>query len=342
MGSLETPTTLAELVRQLRQRHPLIAAQRLLPAEPTQLRRQVAILTATLGAADVTQPADDELERVQRQVLDAWRHHRDLATLPPRTLRSAPWVLWLPDFTPASEPPFVPAFTRAGEQRAGARFVRALAHTFLWYYPRPLATFEEWRKAILNLVIRHANRHRRLRDAWGKWQKHNVLSRDGTKLLAHELTKTEQPEELLVQAGLEYGLANAQFVEQTLQVALGELQRALAADQVPLGRLSLLTLFTQDEKLRFPALKRDLAHALLLPFRERNPREEIRQRLTEFFKGLLGDPRLSPQQWHGISEEAQGVLRRWLARVSLEDFFRVIDATADLSHWRARKAFWTR
>ncbi len=339
---METSRTLAEFLRQLRQRHSLIAAHRLVPGDPFQLRRQVAILTATLGAAGVIQPGQDELQWVQAQVMQAWRANIDLATLPPRSLRIAPWVLWRPDFAPAAETSFVRAFTRAGEERVGGRFVEILGHTFLLYYPHALSTFEEWRKTILNLILHHASDHRRLQETWYKWQKHNILSRDGPKLLAQQLARAPNAENLFHQAGLEHGLSDSKFVEVALKTVLNELQNALAADDVPTQRLELLPLFTHDGRLRFPSLKSQLAHALLLPFWERDPREEIRQRLTEFLKGLFGDPRLSRQQWHGISEQAQAVMRRWLARVSLEDFFRVIDATADPSHWHARKAFWMR
>jgi hypothetical protein len=92
--------------------------------------------------------------------------------------------------------------------------------------------------------------------------------------------------------------------------------------------------------LAFQAQKPLLAKALLLPWQERAPDDALRERITEFLLKHFKDPRIHPQNWLKVPEEATAVLRRWLTRIALEQFFEVVDQVAELNQWMYRRPFW--
>lgn len=83
-----------------------------------------------------------------------------------------------------------------------------------------------------------------------------------------------------------------------------------------------------------------LAAALLLPWRQATPAEALRQSITEFLLKHFKDPRIHPQNWLKVPEEATAVLRRWLTRIALEQFFQIVDCVAKDRQWKYRRAFW--
>lgn len=93
--------------------------------------------------------------------------------------------------------------------------------------------------------------------------------------------------------------------------------------------------------LAFQAQRPLLAKALLLPWQERAPDDALRERVTEFLLKHFKDPRIHPQNWLKVPDEATGVLRRWLTRIALEQFFEVVDQVAERGHWMFRRPFWT-
>ncbi|MEO5333358.1 MAG: EH signature domain-containing protein [Magnetococcus sp. YQC-5] len=92
-----------------------------------------------------------------------------------------------------------------------------------------------------------------------------------------------------------------------------------------------------------PAIKKVFVEALLMPWANQTPTDEMREFITTTLIGMFQDPRLRPGAWSGIPEEALSILRRWLTKASLEQFIAVVDevVTPDRKHmWNARKKFW--
>lgn len=92
--------------------------------------------------------------------------------------------------------------------------------------------------------------------------------------------------------------------------------------------------------LAFQAQGPLLAKALLLPWQYRAPEDALRERITEFLLKHFKDPRIHPQNWLKVPEEATAVLRRWLTRIALEQFFEVVDHVAEANQWMYRRPFW--
>ncbi len=82
-----------------------------------------------------------------------------------------------------------------------------------------------------------------------------------------------------------------------------------------------------------------LVNTLLLPFREKTPNEEVKNRILEVLLERIGDPRTYPQRWVNMPDAAQ-VARRWLTRLALRQFLEIVDQVAFQNHWEYRRAFW--
>ena len=98
------------------------------------------------------------------------------------------------------------------------------------------------------------------------------------------------------------------------------------------------------EQPRYPALRVQLANALLVPWHGIGAPEPIKTQLVNFFVKHYRDPRLlgpgnSGHQWQGVSQKAIDTIRRWLAGDTLRGFMQILERTAD-SIWRYRQKFW--
>jgi hypothetical protein len=92
--------------------------------------------------------------------------------------------------------------------------------------------------------------------------------------------------------------------------------------------------------LAFGVLRPQLATALLTPWQQTTPDDALRQRITDFLLRHFKDPRIHPENWTQVPEDATAVLRRWLTRLALEQFFEVVDQVAEPGHWMYRRPFW--
>jgi hypothetical protein len=86
------------------------------------------------------------------------------------------------------------------------------------------------------------------------------------------------------------------------------------------------------------------ADALLGPWVQRNPEENLRRELVQRFtrSDSYGDPRLrlrAAYQWSGVSDPAVAVMKRWLAGDTLRAFVQILEKTAD-EIWEYRQKFW--
>jgi hypothetical protein len=87
-------------------------------------------------------------------------------------------------------------------------------------------------------------------------------------------------------------------------------------------------------------LRAVIADALLCPWQTQEPTADQRSLIQEFIYRRLGDPRLSGHRWSGVSTAALVVIRRWLARATLHEFFDLIDQLDLRLTWQHRKDFW--
>lgn len=83
-----------------------------------------------------------------------------------------------------------------------------------------------------------------------------------------------------------------------------------------------------------------LANALLMPWVDQDPSDDIKRKITDFCVETIGDPRLKEFTWSKANQNSKNVLMRWLIGRTLHTFFDVLRQTAD-SIWEYRQEFWT-
>ena len=105
-----------------------------------------------------------------------------------------------------------------------------------------------------------------------------------------------------------------------------------------LGRY--LELVTMDSNIRFRSHLGDYAAALLAPYLSTAPSDENRARIEDFLVNNFGDPRINPVAWRVVTAEYVDVLKRWLAKASLELLLNVVSASNDTKQWEQRFKFW--
>ncbi|PWJ19365.1 EH signature domain-containing protein [Jannaschia seohaensis] len=81
--------------------------------------------------------------------------------------------------------------------------------------------------------------------------------------------------------------------------------------------------------------------ALIDPWLEKAPADELRSYLVEALIELYGDPRIkSGGVWGAIGERYMAVVHRWLTREDMRFFTGVVDATQKDPMWPPRRDFW--
>lgn len=95
-----------------------------------------------------------------------------------------------------------------------------------------------------------------------------------------------------------------------------------------------------DGKMYYSAHRGAVANTLLLPWTNRAPDKDIRQRVQSFLLDKLSDPRIDRGAWLGVDDAARDVMIRWLAQATLEQFLKVVDRVAAKHQWDYRRAFW--
>jgi hypothetical protein len=94
--------------------------------------------------------------------------------------------------------------------------------------------------------------------------------------------------------------------------------------------------------LRFDDCRAAVANALCEPWLDdgRQPGTDLQVAVKDFLVERIGNPQLRAGKWAGAEEEA-ALIRRWLARASLQVFFGLIKDYALDKQWIYREAFWS-
>lgn len=307
------------------------------------------------SSGDPKPPTQAELAQVWRQAKLSMDKRLGLADISRRQLNLIPWIMFerFDEHPPlADDQEFLKAFCRRVEAIGSGKAIVATVLAFLQHYPDHSPLFDEWRRAASHLLS-SCGRPRCLRLS-ACAAKAGFFQTDGPRMLWQCIEESQKPvEELLGELCLSgprarLGFVRAAFLAGTAKV-FNSLERGnLRAED--LQRLFDFALDTENQgrRLRFddPRCIRELAGSLLLPFAHGTPDPALKPLIQEFLLRHLGDPRLERGRWRNVCPEACGVMLSWLVVKTLEDFFRLLEYTAQgdevaQRHWRSRKAFWT-
>lgn len=257
------------------------------------------------------------------------------ASLANRELRDAAWCLWQ-TATPLAETPDVLRGALEGIENSSRKPPgRALASSFLYSFAPDRTGIPEASATLCRMADR-------LGRPWAELQgEHALLDwRDGPRKVAHRaLELRKSPTEVLAQGGLRSKDALSGYV----QACAAELLRQLTerTDIPALNRLALVQAVALNDRDQLIFLKHGplVANALLLPFINAEPHDDIKRRYLDILLALFKDPRLHPGNWVQM-EDAAAVAKRWLTKQSLRQFLDIVDDVALQRMWVHRRKFW--
>lgn len=308
-----------------------------------------------LEATPIDLPPHETLERVYRQLREAYRDNQLLA-LPKRVLRLAPWVIfdsWEREPPLANDTHFAAGFEFAIRHYGHVPATINLAHALLGCFDPKSMTQSRFRMCTRE-VLRNSMQAR-AKAFLSRADRFGLLREDGPVLFVTQFMQAELPvESVLAEAGLTGQLEYVGFIEHCFTELAGRIDKQLRRRQLSAAVLAQLLSFAEvDEpsgrRLRFTsAASERLVDSLLLPFEAQEPDSDLQALIKRFVLDHFGDPRLKPQRWSRVDNRAQRVIRRWLVAATLEDFFRVLDESMRRQpdpdaerHWPYRRAFWT-
>lgn len=314
--------------------------------EPKRLNEALGKVEKRFGSSSAKSIPKADLDSLFSEVQEYWTSHRELKGLLRMAFRKIPHVL----FYPADEhgkwlgidKDFCKEFADVLQSRDfPPRILSILLHQFLVHYPRQEPTFDAWRK-LLDTAFTNCNWVRML--LWKRRANDLALfESNAPRSLASKLfSSTVKIRSILEDNGFSGELSGCGFLQAVQENLLSHSQMQLpsyrASEKTVRNILDFLEI--SEGTLRFKGTETSIADHLLLPWKIVDPSDGIQDLLREFFLRILGHPQLKTSNWYSVRKEAKEVMSKWLIKVTLEDFFRLVDDTAQDSHWRYRRAFW--
>jgi hypothetical protein len=161
----------------------------------------------------------------------------------------------------------------------------------------------------------------------------------------HELAKltvdSSDPRKQLENVGLSGQLSTGGLSVHVFLSALTTIRKSLeSSPRIEEVDRAIAWMSSEDDRDHFSAYRCNLANALLLPFADREPDQDVRRRIQSHLLDSLSDPRIDRGPWVRADDAARAVMIRWLAQATLEQFLKVVDRVAPRHQWEYRRAFW--
>lgn len=306
-----------------------------LPSEAPTIR-----MVQQLGALEAAPraPEDEILEGVRRRISQALFDGEQPID---RDLKRAPWILWQGDPPAINFPGLLDRVV--GQAMRSPRALRYLIEAWLRDFSPEAPGITSTGLEIPQLLTdstdvrldlwRSAHRRFRLFDA-----------ANGPASLAVAVLNGAEPVATVLRA--------AGFLDETraisgyLRAVQSELLARLPAtlrDPKSSTRIERVCQFLNNgRQLRFDDCRAEIAIALCKPWTDggRQPDADLQNVVKDFVVEHIGNPQLRAGRWAGAEKEA-ALIRRWLARASLQVFFGLIKDYALDAHWTYREAFWS-
>lgn len=310
---------------------------------PVQASAQMLESLAARDAAPAL-PAGDVLLAVRRRLLQAERTTAGIAAAAARDLRDAPWLMWSETEPIAGWRGLLEAVLRLGEHRAAVR--RSLIEGWIKGFSTGAPRIAEAGHGIRRLLAKADDPRLetwRAADGWCRL----FDAQEGPRTVARHIVQgADSIGDVLAKACLDDPLrAVSGYARAVQDEALRLAPERLAGPAGPTAMARLGEFLAPLGSLRFadPDSRGQIACGLLAPWLTGRspPGESTRAAVQRFLLSCIGDPRTRAGQWSQAGDDAVALMRRWLARASLNAFFEVIRDHALDHQWRFREAFWS-
>lgn len=254
--------------------------------------------------------------------------------------RLLPWLLWDTDKPLIHEKILVDKYLEVIDRSTSTRPLKTLIYVYLRSYPLSINDGGTISRFIINKLNYHT---KGVLDEWRiRQQRYSIISglHDNNTITSYIINNNNSVNNSLDSLGLSSELA---LIGMSKEIYKDVLKYLLNSDPYSINQRLLKRIIEWSllsNRLRFPDLRTLLINSLLQPWVDIDPNDEIKDLLLEFLLESIGDPRIDIGKWQGVNDSSQIVIRKWLVKETLEDFFKILDKTAVDSHWRYRKQFW--
>lgn len=312
-----------------------------MPPQPAKLSALCQALAQSVGTVHSVAPSPLSLQELYDSIRVCHLQSRPLTSLPIKTLKQAPWVFYYGGQNLADATNFVEQYFKWLEGLSPIQQGRVLI--LLWYvlmqaYPMHSPSFV-WLCHRVDSALAASPRIK-VQSVYKACQEYALLSADGPDLFARDLL-TQSLREACVRRLFSEELFASQFVRHGAECAQSLLSRALASPDNVAMLQNFIAQYEREESVRHLFPKSSTINALLLPFVNKTPTEEIyKGPIRDFLLRHFKDPRVDNCLWHGAATAALTVMERWLVAAQLQDFFNILRDTAEPA-WQERQKFWS-
>lgn len=325
---------------------------------PDQLRVALQEVEAMFsGLTPPSGPTVFDKVQVYEFVKDRYLDRQSLEGIKLRELKCFPWLMFdehYPDpetgtGSIAMNRGLLDAYLHEVRQRFSCSIRMVLVQVLLFAYPKELPIYDFLVGQAGQLLVvsesLRCQRYARILDEY------RLLKADGPARYWEKLVAFNgRVDSLLDDTGFTGIMFNARFMYDMFTAALTDISDTLRASGDAERMLHrLFDLIESDAGGGkggglFQLHRTKIAESLLLPVDKARYSDAEQAYVQKKILGYFGDPRLSRKNWSGVSKQAEGVMRAWMTRATLEMFFEILQRLAhniSLEHWTARKAFWT-
>jgi hypothetical protein len=250
-----------------------------------------------------------------------------------RRLRDGAWCLWETKPALAEVNGTLSEFLRRCRSARDGRAARGLLSAYLtqWHVDRPgLHLISEACSPLATVAGNH------FAEAQNRYRLFS-LPAGPDQLGRAAVERRRAPPSLLADLGFSDSIARGGFSLPCTRAALET--ASVTADLAPRERMELVRdlALLPDGGLISPTLRPAFANALLLPYADRPPPEDVKQETINLVTKVLGDPRT--KSWIGM-DRARKIMLGWLTKLALSHFLDVVEAVNPDPNWKYRRRFW--
>jgi uncharacterized protein YbcV (DUF1398 family) len=235
------------------------------------------------------------------------------------------WILWHSSPCLADQEPFMKQLHATLIASSNVRMWKRIIHVYLRDYGKHAAVekrMAEWvQEAFTQSALKDALKAWHERDQTiGLFKDASWLKEAALRYLSHYETKPKQ-------YWKEYGLTGeleAGGYSTALGRAILKQIRSQLTKKPELVESAWDYVMKDEANPRFQTLRKELIETLLEPWGDERPSDAVRKNILNRLLIAFKDPRFRNQAgsgWAGVSDSAMHVLRRWLAGVTIEQFF---------------------
>ena len=157
-------------------------------------------------------------------------------------------------------------------------------------------------------------------------------------LIGREMANSDTPYRLVKSWGIWSPHASGLFENAFQKMLEYSEQNLMKFDQNSFERV--MNWLCPDSNTKAEASRIAGIEAILLPLKN-DTSSILRNDVEKFLVKSFGDPRVTPANWAGVSEEVIQIINSWLTSKSLKMFFEIISRFQGSHMWEPRRKFWT-